>query len=276
MNAFYLNWEIDLQNFSAKGQNPQWAKMGYDTFFKGEFRLNKPLNPLQKLYLLGLASTRRMVRNAAALADEPDVIRTLVGLHLGYEGEYYISSGDIPLWTTSNHHLFSKEFRSIVLTLLCVQKFHRNSIDKNVFYMIIRELALVYDKSKVLDYELPENVQMFVGYRNDITGVVNHNKPPKNQPGLWNQWIPNDDGTCIVWDGGEKFYHYVEWLRYITTHFLKPWGYVMNGKVSFQGEEQYDGGQIFARDNDIYMMDESSSEESDESENSDNSDQDVA
>lgn len=69
------------------------------------------------------------------------------------------------------------------------------------------------------------------------------------QPGLWCQWTPNDDGTAIVWDGGEKFYDYVEWIEYIIRNFLKPWGIVANGDVEWQGEEPADRGRIQVRDN---------------------------
>src|SRR4051812_17179568 len=36
--------------------------------------------------------------------------------------------------------------------------------------------------------------------------VADYNSPPSGQPGLWCQWIPNEAGTAIEWDGGEKFY----------------------------------------------------------------------
>jgi hypothetical protein len=45
-----------------------------------------------------------------------------------------------------------------------------------------------------------------------------------NQPGLWCQWVPTNDRKGIEWDGGEKFYAYVEWIIFIIEHFLKPWG----------------------------------------------------
>jgi hypothetical protein len=79
--------------------------------------------------------------------------------------------------------------------------------------------------------------------------VIDENEPPKGQPGLWCQWVPTDDGTAIVWDGGEKFYYHLEWLHYLLDHFLKPWGYVLNGKVTWQGEDPEDVGIILVVDN---------------------------
>lgn len=30
------------------------------------------------------------------------------------------------------------------------------------------------------------------------------------------------DGCCLAWDGREKFYQSVRWLRYLIDHFLRP------------------------------------------------------
>ncbi len=74
--------------------------------------------------------------------------------------------------------------------------------------------------------------------------ILDYNKPPRGQPGLWCQWVPSADGTAIEWDGGEKFYEYTEWLQYLIKHFLAPWGYILNGEVQWQGEDDQDRGVI--------------------------------
>ena len=79
--------------------------------------------------------------------------------------------------------------------------------------------------------------------------ILDYNHPPMGQPGLWCQWVPNEEGTDIEWDGGEKFYNYVEWLRYLILNFLAPWGYTLNGDVEWQGEDRDDRGQIVVTDN---------------------------
>ena len=83
--------------------------------------------------------------------------------------------------------------------------------------------------------------------------ILDYNREPSSQPGLWCQWVPNEDGDEIVWDEGEKFYNYVEWLRYLITHFLKPWGYVLNGEVEWQGEESDDFGKILVENNNVIV-----------------------
>lgn len=87
----------------------------------------------------------------------------------------------------------------------------------------------------------------------DEANIVNHNMPPSTQPGLWCQWIPNEDGSALEWDQGEKFYDYVEWLVYLIEKILKPRGYMLNGTVAWEGEESGDYGQIIAKDNVVYI-----------------------
>jgi hypothetical protein len=82
-------------------------------------------------------------------------------------------------------------------------------------------------------------------------GIVDHNDPPTGQPGLWCQWTPTSNRQAIEWDGGEKFYKYVQWLQYIITHFLERWGYTLNGKVYWQGESSDDQGTIVVVNNQI-------------------------
>lgn len=85
------------------------------------------------------------------------------------------------------------------------------------------------------------------------SSIVDYNMPPRGQPGLWCQWIPTADGMGLVWDQGEKFYNYVQWLEYIIAKVLAPRGYVLNGVVDWQGEESEDFGQIKVEDNTVLM-----------------------
>lgn len=94
-----------------------------------------------------------------------------------------------------------------------------------------------------------EEGQYYVG--GEDYSVIDYNKPPIGQPELWNQWIPTEDGSAIVWDGNEKFHEYTAWLRYIIDHFLKPWGYIVNGTVHYSGEECSDSGTITVTNNEV-------------------------
>ena len=77
--------------------------------------------------------------------------------------------------------------------------------------------------------------------------VLDHNRPPTGQPGLWCQWVPTSRVT-LQWDGGEKFYWYVEWLTYLVEHFLTPWGYALSGTIRWVGEDPSDLGSIAFED----------------------------
>jgi len=80
-------------------------------------------------------------------------------------------------------------------------------------------------------------------------GQDSDNRPPSTQPGLWCQWIPTDDGSELVWNGGEKFYNYVEWLQYLIDKILAPRGYTLNGECQWFGENRDDVGTIIVKNN---------------------------
>lgn len=49
-----------------------------------------------------------------------------------------------------------------------------------------------------------------------------YNQPGPGQPRLWCQWQVCWDGCCLAWDGREKLYAPIPWLRYLDEHFLRP------------------------------------------------------
>jgi len=84
--------------------------------------------------------------------------------------------------------------------------------------------------------------------------ITNYNGPPSGQPGLWLQWTPNEDGSQLEWDWGEKFYDYVEWLAYMIENFFEPWGRKLNGEVDWVGEDSSDRGTIHIKNNKIQAL----------------------
>lgn len=88
---------------------------------------------------------------------------------------------------------------------------------------------------------------LYRGFRWD----VGFNAPPPDQPGLWCNWTPNEEGTAIIWNGAEKFHSYNEWLGYLIAVFFEPWGYVLNGEMQFKGEDENDQGTLSVSDNEI-------------------------
>ena len=113
------------------------------------------------------------------------------------------------------------------------------------------ELAETLPDSTRLAVNLPIGIEgeYFVGSNEKDASIINYNAPPKSQPGLWCDWKPTVDHRGIEWDGMEKFYYYTEWLEYYLKNFIIPWGYTLNGTISWQGEDETDQGEIMVKDN---------------------------
>ena len=82
----------------------------------------------------------------------------------------------------------------------------------------------------------------------------------KCQPGLWCQWVvqSNEDdveGQQLEWDGDEKFYEYIAWLKYLITNFFEPWNVKLNGEIEWFGESNDDRGKIVVTDNVVEVYD---------------------
>lgn len=85
-----------------------------------------------------------------------------------------------------------------------------------------------------------------------INGFANERHEPtvgEDYPGIWCQWVVVDNQ--LEWDQGEKFYNYVEWLKYLIDKFFIPWGVTISGTVKWFGEENEDMGMIEVLDNKV-------------------------
>ncbi len=202
--------------------------MGYTTDFSGEFKLDSPLTPEQIEYLKRFNSSRRMKRDASVVATFPDPLREAVGLPIGVEGGYYVGNDE-----GDNTPLTEDDPRTPTLAR-------------------VREWFPSWDEDTCCKHResliAGKHGGVFAGQLHDAS-VVDYNDPPRGQLSLWNQWVPNEDGTAIEWDAGEKFYKYTRWLEYIIEHFLKPWGKTINGEVEWVGEDSSDIGKIIVEDN---------------------------
>jgi hypothetical protein len=108
-----------------------------------------------------------------------------------------------------------------------------------------------------------------MGYNTDFDGALNIEPPMCDEhrrfindnaksmkypdlpdcPQAYLQWVISDDGKHLEWDGNEKFYEYEEWLDYLLREYLTPWGYKVNGEISWRGAEDDDRGTIYVKDN---------------------------
>lgn len=100
-------------------------------------------------------------------------------------------------------------------------------------------------------------------------GIIDYNRPPAGQPGLWCKWTVSDDGKHIEWDGNEKFYCAGEWMSYLIEHFIKPGAvavrsgdpqfaefqqHMCNGIIYAQGEDPDDRWKLVVRDNAVRVV----------------------
>lgn len=108
-------------------------------------------------------------------------------------------------------------------------------------------------------YFNPDDLDGF-GQTHDDT-IIDYNEPPMTQPSLWLKWHITEDKQHIEWTGEEKFYGYVEWMEYLINKILKPRGYVVNGEVEFQGEDQDDYGFVIVKDNVVSLSGDNDQEE---------------
>ncbi len=67
-------------------------------------------------------------------------------------------------------------------------------------------------------YEVPGNPR--AESSEEIGELYNIRAP--GQPNLWCDWTVCWDGCCLAWNGTEKSYSMIPWLRYLIAHFLKP------------------------------------------------------
>lgn len=193
--------------------------MGYTTDFNGEWSITPKLAPDHLAYLKQFAEVRHVKRDAkkAELLDDP--LRVAVGLPIGLEGAYYVSTAD---------------------------KYHSQGRDPSV--LDDNEPPGVPDippspdpKNRMANWSQRYTTWEFLKAEAHRLGVA--------VPGLWCQWVPNEEGTHIAWGGGEKFYEYIGWIEYLIAHFLAPWGYKLNGDVYWDGESSDDKGLISIRNN---------------------------
>ena len=83
-----------------------------------------------------------------------------------------------------------------------------------------------------------------------------YNRPVPGMPGLWCPWTVCKDGCCLHWDGIEKPYDALAWLRYLIDEFLREGArsdvaekYGLTGNHVLDGMvvgERHETGELFA------------------------------
>lgn len=190
--------------------------MGYTTDFKGSFEFSRPLSAQEAKYIRDFSSSRRMKRDVKVLNE----------LYKGKHG-------------SPNFLIITPEMEPHI-------KF-------------FTDLGINVTLTPTIDNRTPEEIygvdgEYFANPGNDFgqhgdNSVIDSNRPPTSQPGLWCQWTVSKSNKHLEWDGGEKFYYYTEWLQYLINKFFTPWGVKLTGEVIWQGESAGDVGKIVVVDN---------------------------
>ncbi len=188
--------------------------MGYTTDFEGSFKLSRPTTDTEFNYINTFSNTRRMKRDVNKLMEL-------------YKGEF--------------GHPTRPE--------------NPYGIDGEFFVGGKGWAGQDHDET-IIDYNTaPGQVGFNVG--EDFTERWNESqrriKSGECQPGLWCQWIVTDNET-LQWDGSEKFYNYIEWLKYLINNFFEEWGIKLNGEVTWVGEDSGDRGKILVEDNKVRVF----------------------
>lgn len=149
---------------------------------------------------------------------------------------------------------YHTEFRGSFQISPTMRQEHINYINQ---FSYTRRMKRNVEKLQNFPDSIRESVGLPIGYEGEYfvggTGecgqdhdnsIIDHNDPPSTQPSLWCHWVINENGTELEWDGGEKFYDYIEWLVYLIDNFFELWGYNLKGIVEWRGEEWNDIGAI--------------------------------
>ena len=210
--------------------------MGHTTDFTGSLSLSRELTRKEFKYINTFSGTRRMKRDVNKLMKK---YKGKFGLPLPIEGktpeEIYGHEGEY----------FAKEDGDF------------GQLDDGTItdYNAAPGTVAIGEVRSNLTLDTPEKLGITEESKEQFISVFdtiqeNRRRAENNEacPGLWCQWVINEDDE-LVWDGGEKFYNYTEWLKYLINRFFEPWGVTLNGRITWAGEDRNDRGQINVIDN---------------------------
>ena len=208
--------------------------MGYNTDFEGSFKLSRRLEAKEANFIKKFNETRRLGRNVDILMER---FKGKDGLPFIFRPSDQLGDDMKSLETEFNMSVESGTTRT-----------PEEIYGKEGEYYVGND-----DRFAVIDYNTPPNQTGIYGSGRDFDDVWNERKAIINsgkcQPGLWCGWTINYEGTEVIWDGSEKFYEYINWIKYMITHFFEPWGIKLNGEMDWFGEDSSDTGKIIIKNN---------------------------
>lgn len=213
--------------------------MGYTTDFKGSFAFSRPLSAQEAKYIRDFSGSRRMKRDVKVLNEL-------------YKGKHGLPNRVV---ITPEMEINIKFFTDLGIEVALTPTTDNRTpeqiygVDGEYFANPGKDSGQSRDAS-IIDYNNPPG---HISHSDFSKGWdLNQERIEKGevgQPGLWCQWTVSKDNSRLEWDGGEKFYYYTYWLKYLIKHFFAPWGVELVGEVIWQGEEPGDVGKIVVVDN---------------------------
>ena len=73
-------------------------------------------------------------------------------------------------------------------------------------------------------------------------------------PRSYMQWVPTQSLDHIVYDGNEKFYEYVDWMKWLVN-YLKGIGITADGEIDWSGDQAGDTGTIVVANSEVTVRD---------------------
>ena len=253
----------------------------------GELQINRPLKHWHQFYLTRFVEMRHVKRDKSKIPDH--WLLKQVKLPAGIEGQYFIpGSNPIINCNIKNYKDFLSPIQKVILTLFCIHRFHYNQIDKNVFILItnylIKDLFLSDNQALtengindniMSSYSAFESCVIFEVSTYERLGLVDYKKHPSDQPYRWCSWKIDNKSITISEEEGlveDKYFHSLEWLRYLINNFFNRWNYILDGELSYQYSRGFERGYIVVNKNDVKIIasDDKNTEE-DSSENTEDS-----
>ena len=71
-------------------------------------------------------------------------------------------------------------------------------------------------------------------------------------PSFYCDWTT--DGNSIYWNGSEKSYEMLAWIKLLKREYFDKWGCTLTGEVFAQGEDQSDKWGMRAKDGKIVAL----------------------
>lgn len=184
--------------------------MGYTTNFEGSLIFDKQLTETQKEYINNFCSTRHYKRDTKKLMEK-------------FKGQFGFPFENLEGKTAEDIYGIEGEY------FVNGEQYGGGcDINTNECPGQISDKKMDYFKQHQLNSKLIDDI--------------------KCVPGLWCDWEVSKDGTELEWNGAEKFYYYIEWLKYLIDRFFNKWDVKLNGRIEWSGEETSDTGLIKVKD----------------------------